>query len=93
MPFPHPLVTGVFVNVNVTTLAILSQDVEESVKYTETVLLPWLVRIISASIPVIGEFVASMLNAEYKTTMQFAPASQATLAIHSPAAILVSTIE
>ena len=93
MPFPNLLATDVFVNVNVNTLEILSRDVDENVKFIETVLRPWLVKIISASIPVIGEFVASMLSAEYKITMQFALASQDTLAIHSTAAILVSTIE
>ena len=93
MPFPNLLATDVFVNVNVNTLEILSRDVDENVKFIETVLQHWLVKIISASIPVIGEFVASMLSAEYKITMQFALASQDTLAILSTAAILVSTID
>ena len=38
MPFPNLLATDVFVNVNVNTLEILSRDVDENVKFIETVL-------------------------------------------------------
>ena len=93
MPFQDHLATDVYVNVNVDSSAIHSRVAEESVKFIETVLSLWLVKIISVLIPVIGEFVASTPSAVFKIIMQFAHAFKAILAIPSPAAILVSTIK
>ena len=93
MPFQDLQATDVFVNVNVASSAIHSRVAEESVKFIETVPSLWLVKIISVSIPVIGEFVASMPSAVFRIIMQFAHAFKDILEIPSPAAILVSTIK
>ena len=93
MQFQDLLVTDVSVHVNKASLVIPSRAAEESVNIIETVLQLWLVKITSVSIPVIGEFVASMPSATYKTTMQFARVFKDISAIHSPAAILVSAIK
>ena len=93
MPFQDLLATDVFVHVNKDSLVIPSQAAEESVNIIETVHRLWLVKIISVSIPVIGEFVASMPSVTYKITMQSAPVFKDISATLSSAAILVSAIK